>query len=164
WVDANVSLPFAQGVVQVGHHSYTPTKDAGCGPPPGQTSCEPDTWHWSDFAISRSGSFGILNGDLMSAHAGAETVHFPAAAPAGARDERAPAGAVDLADGDDVCAAVPAPPGQLRRPGRAGPVRPRDAAADRPDRAARARVRRPARLPSPVQPAAPRAAQARLIP
>lgn len=83
WVDTNVSLPFSQGILQVGHHSYTPTKDAGCGPPPGQTSCEPDTWHWSDFAISRTGTFGILNGDLMSAHAGAETVHFPAPAPAG---------------------------------------------------------------------------------
>jgi hypothetical protein len=83
WVDANVSMPFTQGIVQVGHHSYNPTKDNGCGPPPGQTSCEPDTWHWSDFAISRATAFGILNGDLMTARQGADTVHFPAPAPAG---------------------------------------------------------------------------------
>jgi hypothetical protein len=85
WIDTDVpgGLPFTSGIVQIGHHSYTPLKDAGCGPPPGQATCEPNTWHWSDFAITRTSSFGILNADQMAAHQGTDTVHFPAAAPAG---------------------------------------------------------------------------------
>jgi hypothetical protein len=63
FVDDTVSLPFSQGVFQLGLHSYTPTKDAGCGPTIEDVQkglgCAPNTWHWSDFAINNAVPFTI---------------------------------------------------------------------------------------------------------
>jgi hypothetical protein len=48
WVDKDISsLPWGAGVVQIGHHSYTPLKD--CTSP-----CSPNTWHWDNVRISPS--------------------------------------------------------------------------------------------------------------
>jgi hypothetical protein len=76
WTDANVSVPFTQGIVQIVHHSYNPLKhDPGTGI---------YTWHWSDFSISNAVPFTIVNGAERSVNAGgATTVHFPAASPSG---------------------------------------------------------------------------------
>lgn len=50
WFDKDIpALPFTQGVVQWGHHSYNPTKD-------GYT---PGTWHWDNLSISPSVPFSI---------------------------------------------------------------------------------------------------------
>ncbi len=54
WVDESIAaLPFDRGVVQFGHHSYTPTK-AGSGP---------NTWHWDNISISPAVPFTILHTD-----------------------------------------------------------------------------------------------------
>jgi hypothetical protein len=63
FIDDVVSLPFSNAVVQLGQHSYTPSKDAGCGPTIEDEQkgmgCTGDTWHWSNFAISNSIPFTI---------------------------------------------------------------------------------------------------------
>lgn len=78
WTDTDISsLTFAQGVVQILHHTYNADKhNPGTGH---------DTWHWSSFSISNAIPFTILNGRERSIHAsGATTVHFPAPSPVGA--------------------------------------------------------------------------------
>jgi hypothetical protein len=75
WIDTDVpDLGFSQGVVQLGHHSYNPTK---------ATNGQPGTWHWSDFSISAAVPFTMLRGSEQSIHEGAaQNVCFPGAAPA----------------------------------------------------------------------------------
>jgi hypothetical protein len=76
WTNTDISpLGFTQGIVQITHHSYNPTKhDPGTGV---------DTWHWSNFSIDNTVPFTIINGAERSVHAGgATTVHFPTPAPA----------------------------------------------------------------------------------
>lgn len=79
WVDTAVNLPFTRGVIQLIHHSYDACKD--------QTTtlanpCTADTWHWSNFSISQSVPFDIINGTPRAANAQSTTVNFPAMAPA----------------------------------------------------------------------------------
>jgi hypothetical protein len=76
WTDANVSLPFTQGLVTLAHHSYNPLKhDPGTGI---------DTYHWSNLAISSAVPFTMINGAERSINGGtSSTIHFPAAAPTG---------------------------------------------------------------------------------
>ena len=75
FVDDTVSLPFSEGVVQLGQHSYTPTKDAGCGPTVEGLQkglvCAPNTWHWSNFSISDAVPFTIDPGTPWAAGDGA---------------------------------------------------------------------------------------------
>jgi hypothetical protein len=83
FVDTNVSLPFTQGVVQIGHHSYNPGKD--CNPDGGvplPNRCPTDTYHWSSFQISNSVPFTMLRGDKHLLTGAGATVNFPVAAPA----------------------------------------------------------------------------------
>ena len=47
------SLGWTQGVVQFGHHSYTPFKDCESHP----FICEPDTWHWDNISINPAKPF-----------------------------------------------------------------------------------------------------------
>jgi hypothetical protein len=86
WIDQDVAdLGWSQGVVQLGHHSYNPTKSDGCGPPTGQPACLPNTWHWSNVSMSSAVPFTIINGAERSIHASAATtVHFPSGAPSNA--------------------------------------------------------------------------------
>ncbi len=42
-------IGWSQGIVQFGHHSYTPLKDC--------TNCAPNTWHWDNISISPAKSF-----------------------------------------------------------------------------------------------------------
>jgi hypothetical protein len=76
WIDTDVpDLGFSQGVVQLGHHSYNPTKA-----PNGR----PGTWHWSEFSISSAVPFTMLRGDLQSINSNTrDEVCFPAPAPSG---------------------------------------------------------------------------------
>ncbi len=52
WVDSTIpALDWSQGVVQLGHHSYTPTKSC--------TGCGPNTWHWDNFMMLPVAPFKI---------------------------------------------------------------------------------------------------------
>jgi hypothetical protein len=66
-------LGWTKGVVQIGHHSYTPTKDdAGV----------PATWHWDNISVEPSTPFSIIQADRRYVD-GAQTVNFASPAPAG---------------------------------------------------------------------------------
>lgn len=77
WIDTDIPpLDWTQGVVQIGHHSYNPTKD--CSGP-----CSPNTWHWDNLSISPSVPFTILKADQRYVEAkGVTQVNFNGAAPA----------------------------------------------------------------------------------
>jgi hypothetical protein len=82
WIDADVAdLGWTSGVVQLGHHSYTPTKDC----PSGQT-CTPNTWHWDNVSISPAVPFTIIQADrrFVDQTTGSTSINFTAPAPAGA--------------------------------------------------------------------------------
>lgn len=70
--DNPVSLNFSSGVVQFGHHSYTPTKD-GAG--------IPGTWHWDNFSFSSATPFTIIKADRRYTTGG--RVNFQQPAPTG---------------------------------------------------------------------------------
>jgi hypothetical protein len=79
WHDVNIAdLGWSRGVVQFGHHSYTPTKDC--------TSCKPNTWHWDNVEISPAQPFTMLKADRRVVDASASgPVRFSGPAPEGAR-------------------------------------------------------------------------------
>jgi len=88
WIDTGLSLPFTRGVVQFGHHSYTPDKSAGCGPPPEQKAlglgCAPNTWHWGGVVMTAAVDYTLLRAkDRVLGPNGITTTTFPATAPAG---------------------------------------------------------------------------------
>ncbi|MCC6179596.1 MAG: hypothetical protein IT305_30160 [Chloroflexi bacterium] len=65
WIDTQFAdLGWDRAVLQLGHHSYTPTKEC-VGP-----SCGPNTWHWDNVSISRSIPFTLLRGDVPWIDAG----------------------------------------------------------------------------------------------
>jgi len=74
WIDTDIpDLGFGQGLVQLGHHSYNPTK---------ATNGHPGTWHWSEFSISSAVPFTMLRGDLQSINSNTRgEVCFSATAP-----------------------------------------------------------------------------------
>lgn len=78
WIDSPIEpLDWDQGVVQFGHHSYTPTKDCA--------SCTPNTWHWDNIEIAPAIPFTIYRADRR--YVDAETapgVTFAAPAPSNA--------------------------------------------------------------------------------
>jgi hypothetical protein len=71
------SLPFAQGVVQFAHYSYTPTKCDGC--------TGPNTWHWDAVHLAPSVPFTIVRGDKRTIDGAGGTVSFITPAPRNAR-------------------------------------------------------------------------------
>ena len=78
WIDTTIAdLGWNQAVLQLGHHSYNPTKcnDIECGP------LAPNTWHWDNVSISASRPFTMLHGDRRYADQNADTIRFTAAAP-----------------------------------------------------------------------------------
>lgn len=97
FIDQEVAeLPFTRGVVQLGHHSYTPDKE--CTPQPGVLSCTGDTWHWSDFSMAPARKFTMLPGDMGShlSHDTPSTVNFASAAPADSHLRFAAAGGMSV--------------------------------------------------------------------
>lgn len=93
WADKNIgTLPFDKGIVQFGHHSYTPDKDnqysesAECR---SNTAMCPNTWHWDNISISPAIPFTMIKGDvrmLDGRSAGAnKKVRFQAPAPANSK-------------------------------------------------------------------------------
>jgi hypothetical protein len=87
WIDsAFPNLGWSRGVVQFGHHSYNPAKDAGCQiNQNAATGCAPTTWHWDNISIRPAVPFTILRADhRMIDAANGSQVSFPTAAPADA--------------------------------------------------------------------------------
>ena len=83
WIDRNVAdIGFDQGVVQFGHHSYTPDKDCT---PSGTLTCNANTWHWDSIGISPSLPLGIIRSDRRFTNAaGGGQINFTAPSPANA--------------------------------------------------------------------------------
>ena len=71
--DVAATVPFTSGIVQFGHHSYTPEKD-GAG--------VPGTWHWDNITLSNSTPFTMIKADRRYTQGG--TVNFASPAPANA--------------------------------------------------------------------------------
>jgi hypothetical protein len=68
-------LSWSTGIVQLGHHSYTPTKD--CSGP-----CGPNTWHWDNLVISPAVPFTIVRAESRYVGSGgAASVTFASPAP-----------------------------------------------------------------------------------
>lgn len=95
WVDTQLSgLNWTRGVVQLAHHSYNPTKDCT---PAADLQCTPNTWHWSNFSISKAVPFTMLKGSPRVAHEGTPAVvDFPAAVPGPGFLRFAGIGAIDF--------------------------------------------------------------------
>ena len=72
--DHATTVPFTSGIVQFGHHSYTPTKD---------NSGAPATWHWDSISLTPSTPFTIIKGSPRALFAPG-TVTWDTPAPAGA--------------------------------------------------------------------------------
>ncbi|MGB0385783.1 MAG: hypothetical protein ACPGWR_13265 [Ardenticatenaceae bacterium] len=74
WVDTDISLNWATGVVQFGHHSYNPVKVC--------PACAPNTWHWDNLFISPAKPFSILRADQRFVdEENGPVVNFPTPAP-----------------------------------------------------------------------------------
>ncbi len=78
WIDSDIAaLGWNQGVVQFGHHSYTPTKDC--------SSCSPNTWHWDNVVIDPAVPFTMLRANRRYVdHTTSPSVSFSAPAPSNA--------------------------------------------------------------------------------
>jgi hypothetical protein len=86
WIDSAISeLDWGKGIVQFGHHSYNPAKDAGCSlNQNAKIGCAPTTWHWDNINISPAVPFTILRADQRAVDAEAAQIQFPIPAPANA--------------------------------------------------------------------------------
>ena len=64
WHDYRPTQPlsFDQGVVQLGHHSYTPEKDCWTAPSDGR-GCRANSWHWDNVYISKAIPFTMIKAD-----------------------------------------------------------------------------------------------------
>lgn len=71
--DVAATANFTSGIVQFGHHSYTPTKD-GAG--------VPATWHWDNIQVEPSTAFTMIKAEQRYTQGG--TVTFQSPAPANA--------------------------------------------------------------------------------
>lgn len=73
WEHSFAGLPFTSGVVQFGHHSYTPWKDGNGGP---------QTYHWDNVKIAPSIPFTMIKADQRYVGGSGGTVTFNSPAPA----------------------------------------------------------------------------------
>lgn len=84
WADKDIpELDWSVGVVQFGHHSYTPTKDFPQNCP--NSTCTANTWHWDNISISPAVPFTMIKSDrrYTSASDGG-VVNFDSPAPSNA--------------------------------------------------------------------------------
>ncbi|MFW5703888.1 MAG: LamG-like jellyroll fold domain-containing protein [Patescibacteria group bacterium] len=70
-------LGWDKGVIQIGQHSYNPTKGF-------MTNAQPQTWHWDNVEISPAVPFTIIRADkrYVGKYTANKSVTFPSAAPA----------------------------------------------------------------------------------
>ena len=69
--DVAATANFTSGIVQFGHHSYTPTKD-GAG--------VPATWHWDNIQVEPSTPFTMVKAEQRYTQGGTVTFQSPAPA------------------------------------------------------------------------------------
>jgi hypothetical protein len=85
--DQPVDFPFEQAVMQIGHHSYNPTKD---------NSGVPATWHWDNVGVSSAVPFGIERSIERYADPKNPDMHFENPAPGGSMLRFAATGRVEI--------------------------------------------------------------------
>lgn len=91
WADSAIpELLWSQGIVQLGHHSYNPTKDCADG------TCKPNTWHWDSVQISNSIPLTIIKADKRTVNSNNETINFNLPAPDNAHLRFSAIGTVDV--------------------------------------------------------------------
>lgn len=75
WIDSAIEdLGWHTGVVQFGHHTYTPAKSC--------SDCGPNTWHWDNISLSPARPFTIIRGrQRMIDEESDSIVTFPQTAP-----------------------------------------------------------------------------------
>ena len=79
WLNKTIKdLPFTSGIVQFGHHSYTPDKDCSFA---ANLICKPNTWHWDNITISPAIPFSMIKGDKRFVDDPKTTVTFQSPAP-----------------------------------------------------------------------------------
>lgn len=77
WFDGDVAdLGWDQGVVQLGHHSYNPSKACDFN-----GTCGPDTWHWDQVTLSSAVPFSIIPVSPRSTSAASTVLTFAQPAP-----------------------------------------------------------------------------------
>jgi hypothetical protein len=92
------AVDWRQGVVQFGHHSYTPTKDG---------SGVPGTWHWDNISVNPAQPFTVIKADRRYVDAAAQTVTFARPAPANSHLRFSGIGAIEVSvDGGPFVAAT----------------------------------------------------------
>lgn len=98
WVDTAIpELGWTQAVVQLGHHSYNPTKDCPEANIPGPDgTCKPNTWHWDDIQISNSVPFTMIKANKRTINTATETLSFIQPAPENAYLRFSAVGNVDV--------------------------------------------------------------------
>ena len=80
WIDTNVApLGWTSGVVQLGHHSYTPEKACEYN-----GRCGPGTWHWDNVQVSPAVPFTMIHANQRYINGGSDTATFTRPAPANA--------------------------------------------------------------------------------
>lgn len=68
WVDADIpQLPFTQGIVSFGHHSYSPSKGADPVDGGAEASGTATSWHWDNVSINPAIPFEIIHSDHRAA-------------------------------------------------------------------------------------------------
>ena len=80
WIDDELEQPlnWQEGIVQFGHHSYSP--ESACDD--GELDCSPNTWHWDNIAIDPAQPFTLIPADARYVDATTErTVYFNQPAP-----------------------------------------------------------------------------------
>jgi hypothetical protein len=83
WIDTDIApLKFTSGIVQLGHHSYTPEKACETNSP--ELRCGANTWHWDNVSISPATPFTMIHADQIVLGASNASASFPSAAPDGA--------------------------------------------------------------------------------
>jgi hypothetical protein len=85
WVDADVSdLGWERGMVQLGHHSFSPTKDCPApphAPPEPGAACVPNVWQWGNVSLQPVQPLVLVGASESVVSAAAPRFQLTAAAP-----------------------------------------------------------------------------------
>lgn len=98
WADSDIDdLGFTDAVLQLGHHSYNPTKDCNVANTPGPDgTCKPNTWHWDNINMTNATPFTLIKSDKRRVTKSNEIVTFQEAAPENSYLRFSAWGTVDL--------------------------------------------------------------------
>lgn len=84
WIDTEIpEIAWTSGVVQLGHHSYNPTKDCNStnNPRPPVDECLPNTWHWDNVEMSPTIPFTVVQSSPRQATSDTPAVSLVSPAP-----------------------------------------------------------------------------------